>query len=252
MYLISQLWWFLLLAFLLGALLGYLLWRACSRRRIETHYERANKELVSRLGALEVDRSRFSGAAVDAEGGNVKLKSEIASLQGKLADTSSRLNAAVDTADAKLKSYVDGVRQREEELGNEVEKLKKEALEARKSWEAEKASMKVREEKLASDLALAKKSAEGAQRQSVEDLKAAEKRWVADAQAKHTAELKKVQDQAKLHETKVLTLTQVVTGARKDLDDAKARHAADLKKARDDAAADAAKKHADEVKKARD
>ena len=132
MYLISQLWWFLLLAFLLGALLGYLLWRACGRRRIETHYERSNKELVSRLGALEVERSRFSGAAVDAEGGNVKLKSEIAILQGKLADTSSRLNAAVDTADAKLKSYVDGVRQREEELGNEVEKLKREALAARK------------------------------------------------------------------------------------------------------------------------
>ena len=158
MYLISQLWWFLLLAFLLGTLLGYLLWRACGRRRIETHFERSNKELVTRLGALEQERSRFSGAAVDAEGDNVKLKSEIAVLQGKLADTSSRLNAAVDTADAKLKSYVDSVRHREEAMGAEIETLKKEAAGARKTWNAEKAAAKAREDKFASDAVLAQKN----------------------------------------------------------------------------------------------
>ncbi len=271
MYLISQLWWFLLLAFLLGALLGYLLWRACGRRRIETHYERSNKELVSRLGALEQERSRFSVAAVDAEGDNAKFKAEIANLQGKLSDTSSRMNAAVDAADAKLKSYVDSVRHREETMGAEIEKLKKEATEARKAWVADKATAKSREDKLANDVALAQKGTGDAQRKNADDLKAAEKRWADEAQKKHTeelkkaqehvrteaqalhaTELKKVQDQAKQHETKVLALTQADTGARKELEDAKARHTAELKNARHDAAADAAKKHADDVKKARD
>jgi predicted nucleic acid-binding Zn-ribbon protein len=166
MYLISQLWWFLLLAFLLGALLGYLLWRACGRRRIETHYERSNKELVSRLGALEQERSRFSVAAVDAEGDNAKFRAEIANLKGKLSDTSSRMNAAVDAADAKLKSYVDSVRHREETMGAEIEKLKKEATEARQAWDADKATAKSREDKLANDLAQAKKRTGDAQRKA--------------------------------------------------------------------------------------
>lgn len=271
MYLILQLWWFLLLAFLLGALLGYLLWRACGRRRIETHYERSNKELVSRLGTLEQERNRFTGAAVDAEGDNAKLKAEIASLHGKLADTSSRLNAAVDTADTKLKSYVDSVRHREDVLGADIETLKKEASDARKAWDAEKSAVKAREEKAANDAALARKSADEAQKKHADDLKAAEKRWAEDAQRKHAeeikkaregaraevaalhaTELKKVQEQAKQHETKVLALTRADTGTRKELEDAKTRHAAELKKAREEAAADAARKQVDDVKKARE
>ncbi len=252
MYLISQLWWFLLLAFLLGALLGYLLWRACGRRRIETHYERSNKELVTRLATLEQERSRFSGAAIDAEGDNAKLKAEIAGLQGKLADTSSRLNAAVDTADAKLKSYVGSVRHREEAMDAEIDKLKKETAELRRTGEADKAAAKAREEKLASDAALAQKSAADVQRKHAEDLRAAEERWADEVQKKHAAELKKFQEQAKHNDTKVLALTHSDKGARQELEDSKVRHAADLKKAREDAAAEAARKLGEDAKKARD
>lgn len=231
MYLISQLWWFLLLAFLLGALLGYLLWRACGRRRIETHYERSNNELITRLGALEQERSRFSGAAVDAEGDNAKLKSEIAGLQGKLADTSGRLNAAVDTADAKLKSYVDSVRHREETMGAEIEKLKKEAAEAQKTWEAEKAAAKAREDKLASDAVLAQKSADDVQRKHADDLRASEKRRADDAAKKHADELKKAQENAR---------GEAVA-------EAQVKHAEELKKVRDEATAAAKRAHDDEL-----
>ncbi len=252
MYLLLQLWWFLLLAFLLGTLLGYLLWRACGRQRIVTHYERSNKELMTRLGGIEHERSRFTGAAVDAEGDNAKLKSEIAGLQGKLAHTSSRMNAAVDAADAKLKSYVDSVRSREESMGAEIEKLKKDVLEGRKVWDAEKAAAKARDEKHANDAVLAKKSTDEAQKKHAEELKKAHESARTELAAQHTAELKKVQEQAKQHESKVLALTQAAAGTRKELDDAKARHTAELKNAREVAVADAAKKHADDVKKARD
>ncbi len=271
MYLLSQLWWFLLLAFLLGALLGYLLWRACGRRRIETHYERSNKELVSRLGSLEQERTRFTGAAVDAEGDNAKLKVEVANLQGKLADTSSRLNAAVDAADGKLKSYVDNVRHREETMSAEIEKLRKESDDARKGWDAEKAAAKVREDKLAMNAVQVKKSADDAQRKHADDLRAAEKRLADETQKKHaeelkkaqdnacielaalhTADLKKVQDQVKHSEANVLALTQADTGARKELEDVKTRHAAELKKARDEAVGEVQAKHAEEIKRARD
>lgn len=216
MYLISQLWWFLLLAFLLGALLGYLLWRACGRRRIETHYERSNKELVTRLGTLEQERSRLSGAAIDAEGENAKLKAEIAGLQGKLAETSGRLNAAVDTADAKLKSYVDSVRHREEAMGAEIEKLKKESAEARKAWDVEKAAAKARDQAL-----------DETQAKHVEELKKVREQAKSELSASHAAELKKAREEAAAEAAK--------------------KHVADLKKVRDDAAAAAKRGHDDEL-----
>lgn len=74
MYLVSQMWWLLLLAFLLGALLGYVMWRACGRRRLQASYERDHKDLQARLTALEHERDRFSAAALDAERESIGLK----------------------------------------------------------------------------------------------------------------------------------------------------------------------------------
>ena len=74
MYLVSQLWWCLLLAFLLGALVGYVLWRACGQRRMQASYERQSRELAARLTALQNERDRFSAAAVDGERENARLK----------------------------------------------------------------------------------------------------------------------------------------------------------------------------------
>ena len=78
MYLISQLWWYLLLAFLLGALIGYLLWRACNRPLIESRLVRSRNDLLSRVALLEEERSRFTTISVDGEGDVARLKKRIA------------------------------------------------------------------------------------------------------------------------------------------------------------------------------
>lgn len=67
MYLLSQIWWYLLLAFLLGALVGYLLWRLCSRPMIESRYERSRKDLASRLATLETERAQYADAVESAK-----------------------------------------------------------------------------------------------------------------------------------------------------------------------------------------
>lgn len=77
MYLIQQMWWFLLLAFLLGTLLGYVLWRSCGRRHVQAGYERQHKEASARILALEKERGRFSTSAVEAEREVARLKSEL-------------------------------------------------------------------------------------------------------------------------------------------------------------------------------
>ncbi|MEQ1715737.1 MAG: hypothetical protein ABL907_07100 [Hyphomicrobium sp.] len=85
MYLISQLWWYLLLAFLLGALLGYVLWRACGRRRLQTNYDRMRRDLGGRVEALENERAHFSAAAGDIERENVRLKSDLKKIRDEAA-----------------------------------------------------------------------------------------------------------------------------------------------------------------------
>lgn len=67
----------------------------------------------------------------------------------------------------------------------------------------------------------------------------------------HTAEIRKLQDSAKAHETKVLALTQSGDTSRKEMDEAKARHASELTKAREQVAAEWTAKQADAVKAAR-
>lgn len=74
MYLVAQIWWCLLLAFLLGAFVGYVLWRACGRRNMLAGYERQNKDMTRRVASLEHERDRFSSAALEAEKEVVRLK----------------------------------------------------------------------------------------------------------------------------------------------------------------------------------
>lgn len=83
MYLIAQIWWCLLLAFLLGALAGYVLWRACGRRNMLAGFERQKKDLTQRLTGLEHERDRFSAAALDAEKEVARLK-EAAALKARV------------------------------------------------------------------------------------------------------------------------------------------------------------------------
>lgn len=67
MYLVAQLWWLLLMAFLFGAFIGYIMWKACGRPRVEEQYKRENRELTGRIVALEQERDRISAAALEAE-----------------------------------------------------------------------------------------------------------------------------------------------------------------------------------------
>lgn len=74
MYLVAQIWWCLLLAFLLGAFVGYILWRACGLRNMQAAYERRSKDLSQRVTTLEHERDRFSAAALEAEKEISRLK----------------------------------------------------------------------------------------------------------------------------------------------------------------------------------
>ncbi len=81
MYLITQIWLYLLLAFLLGALIGYLIWRTCNRPLIEARFERSRMDLVARAGHLEDERARFTGAGIAAESESSRLRTEVAALK---------------------------------------------------------------------------------------------------------------------------------------------------------------------------
>lgn len=96
MYLISQLWWYLTLAFLLGALTGYLLWRMCNRPLLESRFERSRQEMASRLRALEVQAGHppVTDAAAGANDA-AKLKAELQALR---ADAEKAKTAAADLA----------------------------------------------------------------------------------------------------------------------------------------------------------
>ena len=265
MYLISQLWSYLALAFLLGALLGYLLWRWCGRPRLESQYDRQRKDLTARLGLMEQERSKFTGAAMQAEAENAKLRSELSGLRTAAGDASTKASLFHE-ADEKLKVELANVKQRVTGLSGEAERHQKDLSDARKAFETERAAAKVREDKLAADLAAVKRASDEASRTHNNDLRKAHEQAVSDAAKKHADELsrtraeladkhadeiKKAHDTAKHHEAKVQSLMRADTGAKKEIEEANARHAAELKKAQEHAASEAAKKHSDELAKAR-
>lgn len=119
MYLISQLWWYLTLAFLLGALIGYLLWRICNRPLLESRFERSRRDMVARLKALEADAAREPQTPDHGE--VARLRSEVQSLQ-----------AAAEKAKASAaeiaKKHADDVRKVREEAIAEAAKSQAEDL----------------------------------------------------------------------------------------------------------------------------
>ena len=265
MYLISQLWSYLALAFLLGALLGYLLWRWCGRPSIESQHERQRKDLTSRLGLVEQERSKFTDAAKQAEAESAKLRAELSHFKSAASEASSKA-LLFQEADEKLKVELDSARNRASGLSGDAERHQREAAEIRKSLDAERAAAKAREDKLATELAAAKKLANETTEKHQADLKRAQEHAAAEAAkkhadelgkarsalpselaAKHAEDLKKAHETAKKHEAKVHALMQADTGSKKEIEDAKVSHAAELKKAHEQAA----KKHADELAKAR-
>lgn len=74
MYLLTQLWWCLGLAFLLGAMIGYVIWRSCGRRELQASYERQMRDLEQRFAAIQLERDQFSAAALEAEKECLRLK----------------------------------------------------------------------------------------------------------------------------------------------------------------------------------
>lgn len=59
MYLVAQVWWYLLFAFLFGVLIGYLIWRLCSRPALEARLAQSGRDMAERLALLEAERAAF-------------------------------------------------------------------------------------------------------------------------------------------------------------------------------------------------
>lgn len=74
MYLLTQIWWYLLLAFLLGVLIGYLIWRVCSRPMLEARFARSRQDMADRLALLESERAKFECGPDTANARNLQPK----------------------------------------------------------------------------------------------------------------------------------------------------------------------------------
>ncbi|MGL4396837.1 MAG: hypothetical protein ACRCS9_09885 [Hyphomicrobium sp.] len=124
MYLISQLWWLLALAFLLGALVGYFLWRACGRRFVVSDLERRQRNLQESLAAAEAERRHFMHIAGTAETERSGLLETIESLKASLAHVTSKAAVARSDED-KARAAADENQRRAAELAAELETLKR-------------------------------------------------------------------------------------------------------------------------------
>lgn len=216
MYLLSQLWWYLTLAFLLGALLGYFFWRACSRPMLETNFARTRRSLNDRIGLLENQRTTaVADAGTEASAESAKLRSDLAALKTSRDEFVSRANTLSDS-ETRLKSQLGDAEKRLAVLQADVAKARSEAESAH-----------------AADLKKVREAAEAdAARKHAEELNKAREAALAEWSAKHAADVKKARDEVSASLT--------------------ASHAAEIKKARESAEAEAARKHADDLKKARE
>ena len=241
MYLVSQIWLLLILSFLLGALIGYFIWRLCARPMLENRYERSRKEMNTRLGLMETEHRDATNLAARPEAEAAKRNARIASLQSASTESAETI-ARMKAAESRQKS--------------EAERLQQQIadLEASKAEAARKAAE--HDAKAAAEL----KKAQSSHAVQMDKLKA-------DLASKHSDEVEKLNLTVKAHESKVLLLSSSGDGAKKELDTAKhhhaeelrkvqtdlaAKHAAELKSARDAAMAEAERRHVDAIKKARE
>ena len=246
MYLLSQMWAYLALAFLIGAIASYLYWRTCLRPMLESRFEHSRKDAASRLSLLEDERAKFSGNGHDVSREADKLRGELATLRASHADGGKALSAARDEEN-KLKAELSVVKQRIADQDADAAKHAAELKRAREDAAAEAARRHADEIKKARDQVAAEWTAK-----HTAELKKGRDEVTASLTAVHAGEVKKLQDTANAHETKVLTLTQADGSVRQELDAAKARHADELKKTRDSVAAEWTAKHDAGVKKARE
>ncbi len=226
MYLLSHLWWYLLLAFSLGALIGYLLWRVCSRPMIESRYERSRKDLNWRLHNLEEERANFASAGNDDGTELAKLRSELAAAKQRNgtddAERQKLSQSLVASHEAVVKKACDDA------LADASRKHTAELKKARDEVTASLTTAHAGEVKKLQDTAKAHES----KVLSLTQADTSARQELDAAKTRHAEDLKKTRDQLVAEWT--------------------AKHAADVKKAREDAAAEAARHHADEIRKARD
>lgn len=242
MYLISQLWWYLSLAFLMGALLGYLLWRLCSRPVIESRFERSREDMRKRLTLLEEENHRLiSGEGVAGGGSDLAaLRSELAAIKA-LAEKSSNDLALARDAENKLRADA-GL------LQKQIAILKTEAQS--KGLEAAKSAGETVEARQAKPHA--------------DELKALRDTLTAELNAKHAVEIKKMRGEvasalaaaqdakaliaaSKSHESEVLSLSNAASTTKRDMDEIRAAHANEIQKVRRDVLAEAEKRHNAEI-----
>ncbi len=131
MYLISQLWWYLTLAFLLGALIGYLLWRMCNRPLLESRFERSRHEMASRLKALEAEAGRTLGAAAPSDNEAAKLRSELQALRLEAEKAkAAAADLAKKHAEDLKKVHEDAIAEAAKKQADELKKMKGEVAAA--------------------------------------------------------------------------------------------------------------------------
>lgn len=248
MYLLSQLWWYLLLAFLVGVLVGYWIWRMCSRPMLESRFERSRSDMASRLSLLEDERASYTGGDTGAGDNSAelsKLRSELAALKQRAAAAVADHQRLTQSLSATHETEIRMAR--EAVAADATRKHADELKEARERAAAELNAKHLDDLKKARDQVATEWTAKHA-----DDVKRARDDVTASLTAAHAGEVKKLQDTAKTHETRGISLSQSDTSARQELDAAKTRHAEELKNARDQVAAEWTTRHAADVMKARD
>lgn len=232
MYLLSQLWWYLTLAFLLGALLGFLFWRACSRPLLETRFARTKRALNDRIGLLESQSAVVANTRTEPSGDVSKLTSDLMALKSSRDEFISRANI-LSESETRLKSQLGDAEKRLALLQTDFSKARSE-IESAHAAELKKVRQAVESEAARKHTAELNKARESALAEWSEkhaaDVKKARDDAIAEASTAHSAELKRTREQA--------------------VADVNAKHAEELRKAREAVAAELASKHDAELKKA--
>ena len=231
MYLLSQLWWYLLLAFLLGALVGYLFWRMCFRPLLENGFNHKNRELNYKLSLLEKERSQSSNSGSASIADTSTFKADLATAnaareqaEARLKDVQSRASAAEMAAGEAQRKLLEMTQTIERLKANTAEQHAADLIHAREG--AAQSLVSAHQDEI--EMVRKNVAAEWSER-SAADVRKAREEAAAEARRRHDDELKKMRDEVTAEWT--------------------AKHAADVKKAREEAAQSLAAAHAEDLKK---